>query len=235
MKKILIVLLFITILISDVVIADKREGESDSGFLTSLPPDAPALNSPANEATQLQDTITVNWHSQVHAASYTLQVSTSSDFSTLVINQTSLADTKFSVSALEYNTTYFWRISASNVAGEGEFSEVWSFITSSPTAVDGLISSIPKRYALLPAYPNPFNPITTITYHLPEKADVSLVIYNCMGQFVQELESGHQQAGEYMAIWDGRNNRGSPVTSGLYICHFKTGSRAFTQKILLMR
>ena len=234
MQKIIIILLFIGLLSGDVVIADKGEGESDSGFLTSLPPDAPALNSPANEATQLPDTITVIWHSQVHAASYTLQVSGVIDFSDLFVSKTG-TDTVLTLSGFEKSTTYYWRVSASNVAGEGVFSDVWSFTTSSPSAVNRKISSTPKRYALLPVYPNPFNPKTTVTYHLPEQAEVSLVIYNSMGQSVQELVSGNKKAGEYMVTWDGRDYRGAPVTSGVYICLFKSGSHVFTQKILLMR
>ena len=157
------------------------------------------------------------------------------DFSTLVIDQPSLTDTLFSGSTLENNTTYYWHLSASNVAGESEFSEIWSFTTSTSTAVDWEISAITKGYALWPAYPNPFNPLTKFTYNLPENAEVSLVIYNSMGQFIQELVSGHCQAGEYEVTWDGRDERGAPVAGGLYICHLKTGSVVLTQIILLIR
>lgn len=235
MQKIIIVLSFIGLLTGGVAIADNTTVcESGSGFLTSLPPDAPALYSPADEATFLPDTITVIWHSQVHTASYTLQVSGVFDFTDLFVSKTG-TDTALTLTGFEKSTTYYWRVSASNVAGESVFSDEWSFITCSPSAVDGKISSIPKHYALLPAYPNPFNPKTTITYHLPEKAEISLVIYNSMGQSIQELVSGQRQAGEYTVTWDGRDSRGAPVASGLYICLFKTGSRVFTQKILLMR
>jgi hypothetical protein len=235
MQKIIIVLSFIGLLKSGVVIAQGSMSESDSGFLTSLPPEAPSLYSPTNETVNLPDTITVTWHSQIYTASYHLQISTSLDFSNLVINQTGLTDTLISTFALENNTAYFWRVSASNVAGESEFSMAWSFTTSSQTVVDKEITFIPKNYDLLPAYPNPFNPMTTITYHLPEKADVSLVIFNSMGQSVQELVSGHRQAGVYMVKWDGQNNHSAPVTSGLYFCRFKANNHIFTQKMLLMR
>lgn len=235
MQKTIIKNLFICLLINGVVIADQGVGESASGFLTSLPPDAPVLYSPANEATSLPDTITMIWHHQVHSSSYSLQISLRRDFASLIIDQTELADTLFLASVLENDTTYHWRVSASNVAGEGIYSEIWSFTTSSTSDVDGKINFIPQSYALLPAYPNPFNPTTTITYYLPEEAEVSLVIYNCIGQFVRELVSSHHQAGVYLVTWDGRNNHGVSVTSGLYICHFKAGSYMFTQKILLMR
>jgi hypothetical protein len=235
MQKIIVVLSIIILLITSVAIAESGMGVSGSGFLTSQPPDAPILYRPANEAADLPDTINVIWRSQIHAASYHLQISTAFDFSNLSIDQADLTDTLFSTSTLAKNTTYYWRISASNVAGEGDFSAVWSFATSFPVAVDGKIRSLPKDYALLPVYPNPFNPATTITYHLPEEADISLMIYNSMGQHVRELGSGQQQSGEHTKTWDGLNNRGAPVTSGLYICYFKADSHVFTQKILLMR
>ena len=226
--------MLIGLLTAGVVIADNHIGESASGYLTSMPPDAPLLHSPADEATQPPDASTLIWRSQIHATSYTLQVSTSPDFSTLVVDQTSLADTLFSATTLENNTTYYWRVCACNVAGQGVYSDVWSFTTSSSSAIERRIGSIPERYALLPAYPNPFNPMTTITVHLPENAEVSIVVYNSTGQSVRELVSGLRQAGEYRVIWDGRDHHGAPIPSGLYICRFKTGGRVFTQKILLM-
>ena len=234
MQKFLVVLTLISFLSGSAVIADKGTGESLPGFLTSLPPDAPMLYSPSDETTNLADTINVIWHSRLHAATYTLQVSATIDFADMFLNKTCM-DTSFTITDLAKSTTYYWRVSASNVAGEGDLSEVWSFTTSSPSAVDRRINSIPEHYALLPVYPNPFNPKATITYHLPEQAEISLVIYNSMGQSVQKLDSGMRQAGEYVLTWDGKNSRGAPVTSGLYICILKTGSLVFTQKILLMR
>ena len=198
-------------------------------------PDAPVLVEPVNDAVNVPIDTDLKWNVVATADFYTLQVSESLDFSALVIDQTSLTDTLFSASALENNTVYYWCVSASNAAGEGVLSEVWNFSTSSPTAVDGKIDAIPEHYALLPAYPNPFNPKTTIIYYLPESAEVSLIIYNSMGQFVLELVSSYQHAGEYTVTWDGRNNLGVPVTSGLYFCHFKSGNNAFTQQIMLVR
>ena len=156
------------------------------------------------------------------------------DFTNLFVSE-SVKDTIFTITDLSANTTYHWRVFATNIAGGGNYSEVRQFTTAAFSAVERKISSIPKRYALLPAYPNPFNPTTRVTYHLPEKADVFLIIYNSMGQSVQERVSGNRDAGEYLVTWDGKDNCGTPVTSGLYICLFKAASRVLTQKIMLMR
>ena len=84
-----------------------------------------------------------------------------------------------------------------------------------------LASLIPEETALLANYPNPFNPETWIPYQLAEAAAVALTIYDMNGQLVRRLAMGHQAAGMYQsrsraAYWDGRNQLGESVASGLY-------------------
>ena len=84
-----------------------------------------------------------------------------------------------------------------------------------------LASLIPEETALLANYPNPFNPETWIPYQLAESADVTLAIYDINGQLVRRLTVGHQAAGMYRSrsravYWDGRNQLGEPLASGLY-------------------
>ena len=79
----------------------------------------------------------------------------------------------------------------------------------------------PAASELLPNYPNPFNPETWIPYHLAHAADVALTIYDTKGVPVRRLDLGHQSAGYYTdrakaAYWDGRNNSGKSVASGVY-------------------
>jgi photosystem II stability/assembly factor-like uncharacterized protein len=75
---------------------------------------------------------------------------------------------------------------------------------------------LPQDFSLLQNYPNPFNPTTTIRYALPEAARVNLSIYNMLGQRVATLTEEAQNAGYHEAIWDGRNEAGVPVASGVY-------------------
>ena len=91
---------------------------------------------------------------------------------------------------------------------------------------------IPTETALLPNYPNPFNPETWIPYQLAEDADVTLTIYDTKGVTVRRLDLGHQLAGYYAdrgkaAYWDGRNNQGESVASGLYF--YQLGTPSFHQ------
>ena len=78
-------------------------------------------------------------------------------------------------------------------------------------------STLPQKYDLKPAYPNPFNPSTTIGYALPEASEVALEVYNVQGQRIRELVGGRQPAGWHAVVWDGRNSNGKPVPSGVYV------------------
>jgi len=83
--------------------------------------------------------------------------------------------------------------------------------------LDKTKTETPTAYKLYPNYPNPFNPSTTIAYDLPESSDILLEIYNAVGQRVRTLENSQQQAGHYEVVWDGQNDLGLLVVSGLYI------------------
>ncbi len=83
--------------------------------------------------------------------------------------------------------------------------------------------------------PNPFNPTTVITYSLPQSAQVELVIYNMLGQKVKTLVKGRQTAKLYRVQWDGTNDRGVKVASGIYIYRLRAGDRIATRKMILMK
>ena len=103
-----------------------------------------------------------------------------------------------------------------------------------------LASLIPEETALLRNYPNPFNPETWIPYQLAESAEVTLTIYDMNGQLVQRLEVGHQAAGMYQSrsravYWDGRNQLGESVASGLYFYTLTTGDFTATRRMLILK
>ena len=99
---------------------------------------------------------------------------------------------------------------------------------------------IPKETALLPNYPNPFNPETWIPYRLAEDWHVTMTIYDTNGVVVRRLDMGHQSAGFYTsrgkaAYWDGRNNFGEGVASGVYFYHLSAGDYSATRKMLVVK
>ena len=103
-----------------------------------------------------------------------------------------------------------------------------------------LDSLIPQETALLANYPNPFNPETWIPYQLAAPAEVTLTIYDMNGAAVQRMEMGHQAAGLYQnqsraAYWDGRNQDGESVASGLYFYTLRAGEFTATRKMLIKK
>ena len=103
-----------------------------------------------------------------------------------------------------------------------------------------LASLIPEETALFANYPNPFNPETWIPYQLAEPADVTLAIYDMNGQLVRRLVVGHQAAGMYQsrsraAYWDGRNQLGESVASGLYFYTLTAGDFTETRRMLILK
>ena len=103
-----------------------------------------------------------------------------------------------------------------------------------------LASLIPEETALLHNYPNPFNPETWIPYQLAESAEVTLTIYDMNGQVVRRLALGHQAAGMYRSrsravYWDGRNQLGESVASGLYFYTLTAGEFSATRRMLILK
>ena len=103
-----------------------------------------------------------------------------------------------------------------------------------------LAALIPKETSLLANYPNPFNPETWIPYQLSESAEVTLHIYSINGRLIRTLALGHQPAGMYQsksraAYWDGRNNAGERVASGVYFYTLTAGDFTATGKMLIKK
>jgi hypothetical protein len=97
------------------------------------------------------------------------------------------------------------------------------------------VKAVPVQFGLSQNYPNPFNPSTTIKYQLAQDSHVSLTIYDILGQRVKTLVNGLQQAGYYNITWDGTNNFGSKVTSGIYIYRLQSGNFIKTLKMSLLK
>ena len=124
-------------------------------------------------------------------------------------------------------------------AGELELTEATS--QRGVLFLEQLLAALtPKETALLPNFPNPFNPETWIPYRLSEDADVTLTIHALNGQPVRRLKLGHQVAGTYYsrsraAYWDGKNKFGEQVASGVYFYTLTAGDYSATRKMLIIK
>ncbi|MCD4828213.1 MAG: T9SS type A sorting domain-containing protein [Candidatus Cloacimonetes bacterium] len=94
---------------------------------------------------------------------------------------------------------------------------------------------IPPLGLALHNFPNPFNPSTTIRCALPQDGNVSVRVYNARGQLVRTLVDGDMPAGYHDIVWDGRDNHGSAVGSGVYLCRMQAGSATLTHKLLMLK
>jgi len=97
-------------------------------------------------------------------------------------------------------------------------------------SVDDLVRPIPFEFNLEPNYPNPFNPVTVISYQLSADSDVSLQIYNVKGQIIKTLLNKTQRPGFYSVNWKPNN-----LPSGVYFCKLVQGSHSSTQKLILLK
>ena len=95
--------------------------------------------------------------------------------------------------------------------------------------------TLPITYNLYNAYPNPFNPRTTLHYDLPEDAMVNITIYNMMGRQVKTLLNGSQTARYRIIQWNATNNAGQPVSAGLYLYTIEAGKFRQTKKMVLLK
>ena len=119
-------------------------------------------------------------------------------------------------------------------AGEGE-SKTFDIMMSSVTSIDQEKSVIPTAYSIEQNYPNPFNPSTTIRYSLPEKTHVRLKIFDTLGGEVRVLFDGEQLQGEHQSSWNGRDNFGRRVASGVYFYRIETAAFRKTTKMLFIQ
>ena len=119
----------------------------------------------------------------------------------------------------------------------GYFWEQDTILFRSPTWMDlgDNDERIAKAFFLFPNYPNPFNPSTTVKFTLPRSAKVRLEIFNILGQRVRTLVDGKLPAGVRQVQWDGRNDAGSPVASGVYIYRLRAEDYVQSRKMLLLR
>lgn len=127
------------------------------------------------------------------------------------------------------------KVMVSGMAKRGVSGIDFALSDTRDTEVAGEITVIPAEYGLEQNHPNPFNPETAIRYHLPKDAVIELAIYNLVGQHVTTLVSGTQTAGIHTVTWNGRNDLGQDVPSGIYVYRIQAGDFTASRKLTLIR
>jgi len=112
------------------------------------------------------------------------------------------------------------------------FGDLYGGWSHSLVGTDDTNPALPDKLRLCQNYPNPFNPSTVIGYELPTNSKVSLILYNLPGQEVRKLFSGYKEKGHHQVVWDGKNNSGNSVSSGVYIYRLTSGEYARSKKLV---
>ncbi|MBM3237238.1 T9SS type A sorting domain-containing protein [Candidatus Poribacteria bacterium] len=143
------------------------------------------------------------------------------------------SDYQFVDKKVEAGKTYFYYLEDIDVTGVKNRSNTIKIIV--PPA-----KPVPKAFALLQNFPNPFNPETWVPYELAADAPVVIRIYDLKGQLVRQLDLGNQKAGSYVdkttaAYWDGKDQLGQSVASGVYFYQLRAGQFIAMRKLVLLK
>ncbi len=120
--------------------------------------------------------------------------------------------------------TYYYRLADVDLAGR---------VTVHPPVAVAV--PVPSQYRLSQNYPNPFNPVTTIRYELPKSGSVRLEVFDILGRVVRTLVDQTQEAGYHSISWDGRNDMGEALSSGVYYLRMEAGQYRAVVKMALVR
>lgn len=203
---------------------------------TTHPPHPFSLLSPEDADTVRTASLRFVWEATTDPdpgdiVSYTLYLAKTSSF-TSPDSVAGLSDTTFTWTDLQAGQRYYWKVKAVDTNTDGAWSsEAFTFTVDATVAVDGPHSqAVPLRFWLSQNYPNPFNPSTTISYTLPHSTHVRLIVYNSLGEEVENLIDENQGAGSHSIEWSAHER-----SSGVY--YLKIQARDFTdvKKALLLK
>lgn len=213
---------------------DESSQSCDNGIRLA-PPAAPSLSSPSNGAIDQSVPVYLDWYEVSGVDNYQVMVDSNSSFSSPQIDETT-SSSYYNATGLDIATTYYWRVRAHNICDWGAWSAKWHFTTVT-TGVDdeSSLQDKPVAFALSQNYPNPFNPETVIEYALPKDCQVQIAIYNLLGQKIRTLIEQYQTKGQKKVLWDGKDNQGNELTSGIYFYRLQAGDFSQTKKMVLLR
>lgn len=206
-------------------------------------PAAPLPFLPANNATNVSRTPTLRWEVTPGASNYRVQLAFDNLFTQLVRDDSTVVPNEYQPGLLLANTVYYWRVRARGSVGWSAYSIIHRFTTGEliVSVGDDPVTIVPDKFVLYQNYPNPFNPSTTIRYDVGTDAFVTMQILNILGQQVSEPVSGHHHPGTYAISWNGYDDAGQPVPSGVYLLRMAVVNNqtaqatVLTQKMLLLK
>ncbi len=169
---------------------------------------------------------------------YTFQLDTTDRFNSgFLIQEDDILDSFYTLdwSSTYGNNRYYWRVTANDTGGQAtRCRDDFSFQLATAVGKERPIE-MPSTFVLEQNRPNPFNGETVIRFGLPVSSEVRLIVYNSFGQTVRTLVTGPKEPGYHTVRWDGRNESGNQVSTGLYFIEFRSSQFRFVKKAVLLR
>ena len=157
---------------------------------------------------------------------YWFEIATDNQFTNSFIDST-ITDTTYLYSNLNYGESYWWRVKAYNAMGWGDFSDVRSFDIITSVEED---NQLPTEFSLEQNYPNPFNPSTKIKYLIPQSSNVVIKVFDVLGNEIETLVNEEKPVGSYEVVFDA-----AKLPSGVYFFQLKASTFVETKKMILMK
>ena len=213
------------------IIATMDEGSFTSSTFAGISNDNNPPSVPTNLlAVHEGNNISISWDTNIENDFAYYQVFRgSSEDSTMLQLQYETTSNEYSE---PFNSSYYYAVKA--VDHSGNESGYSALVHLSAVGIDDL-SGIPTDFELYDAYPNPFNPTTTIRYDLPKNGFVRLTIYNQLGQPVRFLVNREESAGHKSIFWDARDQSGRQVSTGIYFYRIEVNGLSQTRKMVMLK
>jgi hypothetical protein len=192
-------------------------------------------------------TLTISWNTNTESdlAGYTVYYGDQSRLYSQSVNvgldtEVMITDSVY----FEYGKIYYFAVTAFDSSmNESAFSEEVSVLLANqfggfdplPALDEEDLARFRTEYLLYQNHPNPFNPETKTRFHLPEANHVVLRIYDILGKEIRTLADGIYEAGYHSLNWDGRDNHGNPLSSGIYLYQLQAGTFSEVKKMSLLR
>jgi hypothetical protein len=205
---------------------DRGKCRDSSGV---IPPDTMNITAPADGYQSSNYTVSLQWDVQLQVDQYHMQIAEDPGFNSVYFERSDLQKTSFDFVNLGTVGRYYWRVRAANKGGWGPWSESRAFDVQIPNSADESTET-PIEFSLMQNYPNPFNPSTDITYTIDKPGNVSLIVYDVLGNEIVQLANRYHQTGTYKAPFDAAG-----LASGLYIYRLTSGNNILQKKMLLMK
>ena len=167
---------------------------------TVYEPGTVTLSSPEDGATDISVSPQLSWQELQNTDAYTLQVSVGSGFTTMVVDQPGIEEASYQVSDLEMNTTYYWRVRGVNEAGNGEWSDVWSFTTGELSAPGSLTLSVTDNTPELSWEPSPSASINGYNVYRGPAADMLELLVELNTSALNYTDGDVPQGGSFYAV-----------------------------------